>query len=57
VKVVLPIKKKRNVELTQKEKTYNKRHRRQRVIVEQYYLENKEVWHYGKQVQKQTEEV
>ena len=34
VKVVLPIKKKRNVELTQKEKTYNKRHRRQRVIVE-----------------------
>ena len=35
VKVVLPIKKKRNVvELTQKEKTYNKRHRRQRVIIE-----------------------
>jgi len=34
IKVVLPIKEKRNVELTQKEKIYNKRHRRQRVIVE-----------------------
>ena len=34
VKVVLPVKKIRNVELTQKEKIYNKRHRRQRVIVE-----------------------
>jgi hypothetical protein len=34
VKVVLPVKKKRNIKLTQKEKTYNKRHRKQRVIVE-----------------------
>ncbi len=34
VKVVLPIKKKRNIELTKKEKRYNKRHSRQRVIVE-----------------------
>ena len=34
VKVVLPIKKKRNIELTQKDKTYNKRLRKQRVIVE-----------------------
>ena len=34
VKVVLPVKKIRNVELTEKEKIYNKRHRRQRVIVE-----------------------
>ncbi len=34
VKVVLPIKKKRNIELKQKDKTYNKRLRRQRVIVE-----------------------
>ncbi|HSE99717.1 MAG TPA: transposase family protein [Nitrososphaeraceae archaeon] len=34
MKVVLPIKKKHNIELTQKDKTYNKRHRRQRVIVE-----------------------
>jgi hypothetical protein len=34
MKVVLPIKKKRNIELTQKDKTYNKRHRRQRVIIE-----------------------
>ena len=34
MKVVLPVKKIRNVELTQKEKIYNKRHRRQRVIVE-----------------------
>lgn len=34
IKAVLPIKNKRNVELTQKEKIYNKRHHRQRVIVE-----------------------
>jgi hypothetical protein len=34
VKAVLPIKKKHNIELTQKEKIYNKKHRRQRVIVE-----------------------
>lgn len=34
VKAVLPVKKKRNVELTENEKRYNKRHRRQRVIVE-----------------------
>ena len=34
MKAVLPIKKKRNLTLTEKEKRYNKRHRRQRVIVE-----------------------
>jgi hypothetical protein len=34
VKAVLPVKKKRNTDLTEKEKMYNKRHRRQRVIVE-----------------------
>jgi hypothetical protein len=34
MKVVLLIKKKRNIELTQKGKIYNKRHSRQRVIVE-----------------------
>ena len=34
IKAVLPIKKKRNIDLTEKEKLYNKRHRRQRVIVE-----------------------
>jgi hypothetical protein len=34
MKIVLPIKKKRNIELTKKEKRYNKRHSRQRVIVE-----------------------
>jgi hypothetical protein len=34
VKAVLPVKKKRNVELTEKEKPYNRRHRRQRVIIE-----------------------
>jgi hypothetical protein len=34
VKAVLPVKKKRNIELTKKEKRYNKRHRRQRVIIE-----------------------
>ena len=34
LKAVLPIKKKRNIELTKKEKRYNKRHSRQRVIVE-----------------------
>ncbi len=34
VKVVLPVKKKRNIELTKKEKIYNKKHRKQRVIVE-----------------------
>ena len=34
MKIVLPIKKKRNIELTKKEKRYNKRHGRQRVIVE-----------------------
>jgi hypothetical protein len=32
VKAVLPVKKKHNIELTEKEKIYNKRHRRQRVI-------------------------
>jgi hypothetical protein len=34
LKVILPLKKKRNIELTKKEKSYNKRHRRHRVIVE-----------------------
>ena len=34
VKTVLPVKKKRNTDLTEKEKMYNKRHRRQRVIIE-----------------------
>ena len=34
LKTVLPIKKKRNTELTKKEKRYNKKHSRQRVIVE-----------------------
>ncbi len=34
LKVILPVKKKRNVKLTKTEKRYNKRHRRQRVIVE-----------------------
>ena len=34
VRVALPIKKKRNIELTKKEKRYNKRHSRQRVVVE-----------------------
>jgi hypothetical protein len=34
VKVVLPIKKKHNIKLTKKEKRYNKKHSRQRVIVE-----------------------
>ena len=34
MKVTLPIKKKRNIELTQKEKRYNKKHSKQRVIVE-----------------------
>lgn len=34
VKAVLPVKKKRNTNLTEKQKIYNKRHRRQRVIVE-----------------------
>ena len=34
LKAVLPVKKKRNIELTKKEKRYNKRHSRQRVIVE-----------------------
>ncbi len=34
IKAVLPVKKKRNIDLTEKEKMYNKRHRRQRVIVE-----------------------
>ena len=34
LKVVLPVKKKRNIELTRTEKRYNKRHSRQRVIVE-----------------------
>jgi hypothetical protein len=34
VKTVLPVKEKRNTYLTKKEKIYNKRHRRQRVIVE-----------------------
>ena len=34
LKAVLPIKKKRNTELTKKEKRYNKKHSRQRVIVE-----------------------
>jgi hypothetical protein len=34
MKAVLPVKKKRNIELTKKEKRYNKRHSRQRVIVE-----------------------
>ena len=33
-KAVLPIKKKRNTELTKKEKRYNKKHSRHRVIVE-----------------------
>jgi hypothetical protein len=30
LKAILPLKKKRNIELTKKEKRYNKRHRRQR---------------------------
>ena len=34
IKAVLPVKKKRNTDLTEKEKMYNKRHRKQRVIVE-----------------------
>ena len=34
LRAVLPVKKKRNIELTKKEKRYNKRHSRQRVIVE-----------------------
>jgi DDE superfamily endonuclease/Helix-turn-helix of DDE superfamily endonuclease len=34
LKAVLPVKKKRNIELTKSEKRYNKRHSRQRVIVE-----------------------
>jgi hypothetical protein len=34
LKAVLPVKKKRNIELTKTEKRYNKRHSRQRVIVE-----------------------
>ena len=34
LKAVLPIKKKRNIELTRTEKRYNKKHSRQRVIVE-----------------------
>lgn len=34
LKAVLPVKKKRNIELTKKEKRYNKKHSRQRVIVE-----------------------
>ena len=34
LKVVLPVKKKRNIELTRTEKRYNKKHSRQRVIVE-----------------------
>ena len=34
MKVLLPVKKKRNIELTKTEKRYNKRHSRQRVIVE-----------------------
>ncbi len=34
LKVILPVKKKRNIELTKTEKRYNKRHSRQRVIVE-----------------------
>jgi hypothetical protein len=34
LKAVLPVKKKRNIELTKTEKRYNKKHSRQRVIVE-----------------------
>jgi DDE superfamily endonuclease len=34
LKPILPIKKKRNIELTKTEKGYNKKHSRQRVIVE-----------------------
>ena len=34
IKAALPVKKKRNIELTKKEKRYNKKHSRQRVIVE-----------------------
>ncbi|HJT84164.1 MAG TPA: transposase family protein [Nitrososphaeraceae archaeon] len=34
LKAVLPVKKKRNIELTRTERRYNKRHSRQRVIVE-----------------------
>ncbi|MDR4510750.1 MAG: transposase [Nitrososphaeraceae archaeon] len=34
LKAVLPVKKKRNIELTRTEKRYNKKHSRQRVIVE-----------------------
>ena len=53
LKAVLPVKKKRNIELTKTEKRYNKRHSRQRVIVEHTnYLQDKEIWYYGKQVQK-----
>lgn len=34
LKAILPIKKKRNIELTKTEKRYNKKHSRQRVVVE-----------------------
>ena len=34
LKAVLPVKKKRNIELTKSEKRYNKKHSRQRVVVE-----------------------
>ncbi len=57
LKPVLPIKKKRNTELTKKEKRYNKKHSRQRVIVEHTICRIKKIWYNGKQIQKQTKEI
>lgn len=51
IKIVVLIKKKCNTELTKKEKRYNKRHSRQSNR-RTYNLQGKEVWYYGKQVQK-----
>ena len=58
MKVVLTIKKKRNIELTQKEKRDTTKD-----IVDKesnsrtHYLKNKKIWYYGKQIQKQTKEI
>ena len=58
LKAVLPVKKKRNIELTKTEKRYNKRHVVDRESNSRtYYLQDKEIWYYGKQIQKLTKEI
>ena len=49
LKAVLPVKKKRNIELTKTEKKYTKRHIMGRESNSRtYYLQDTEIWNYGK---------